>query len=385
MNRLAPGILCAAVIAALLLVVVIQHGAADKLRVENATLRSEIFELKAELNLLSNSHSASKRTFIPRLPAPAMQPNIPSESSLEISASTNLIFQLLQGSNAPKLTLEQVEPFLKANHRSGISLVVASRASGDPALLQEAMEKHPNDPQVAFAAVFKPESTPEDRRKWLDQFQQSAPDNSLANYLSAYDRFKSGNTDQAVQELTAAAGKQPFADYSMDFIMAAEEAYRTAGFSVAEAKTLADSQLLLQQLSQLKDLNRNMIDLAASYRQTGDNASAQTLLQMGVNLGERLQTQSAQPLISELVGIAVETVALKSMDANAPLTDRNQTVQDRLYQLTQERNDIKGLRTDYVNFREQMTDQDWISYSERRRLFGEHAAFQWLASKYGQN
>jgi hypothetical protein len=128
-----------------------------------------------------------------------------------------------------------------------------------------------------------------------------------------------------------------------------------------------------------------MVDLAASYRQAGDDASAQTLLQMGMNLGERLQNQSAQPLITELVGLAVETVALKSMDPNAPLSDGNQTVRERLDQLTQERNDIKQLRTGYASFREQMTDQDWISYSERRRLFGEHAAFQWVASKYGQN
>jgi hypothetical protein len=314
-----------------------------------------------------------------------MQPNIPSESSLEISASTNLIFQLLQGSNAPKLTLEQVEPFLKANHRSGISLVVASRASGDPALLQEAMEKHPNDPQVAFAAVFKPESTPEDRRKWLDQFQQSAPDNSLANYLSAYDRLKSGNTDQAVQELSAAAGKQVFGDYSMDFVMAAEEAYRAAGYSVAESKILADSQLLLPQLSQLKDLNRKMVELASSYQQAGDNASAQTLLQMGASLGERLQTQAGEPLITELVGIAVETKALEAMDPNTHLSDVNQTIKARLDELAQQRAAIKESNAGFESFQQQITDQDRISFSERRRLFGEHAALQWLASKYGQN
>jgi len=376
---------CAILVTTLACALVAQRVAFLKSRAENATLRSALSESKTELELLSKTHSQSKRSFISRLPAPAMQANVPAEASLEIAASTNLISQLLHGSNAPKLTLEQVEPYLKANHRSGISLVVASRAIGDPSLLQEAMEKHPNNPQVAYAAIFKPDSTPEERRKWLNQFQQVAPDNSLANYLSAYDRFKSGNSDQAVQELTVAAGKQPFTDYSMDFVMAAEEAYRAGGYSIAEAKILADSQLLLPQLSQLKDLNRNMMDLAASYRQAGDDASAQTLLQMGVNLGERLQNQSAQPLITELVGIAVETAVLKSMDPNASLPDSNQTVQDRLDQLTQYRNDVKNLRTGYANIQEQMTDQDWISYSERRRLFGEHAAFQWLASKYGQN
>src|SRR5580765_8369188 len=110
MNRLAPGILCAAVIAALLLVVVIQHGPADKLRVENAALRSKILELKAELDLLSKSHPATKRAFTPRLPAPTLQTSSSAESAPENLSLTNLIYQLHHGSNAPKLTLEQVEP-----------------------------------------------------------------------------------------------------------------------------------------------------------------------------------------------------------------------------------------------------------------------------------
>jgi len=31
-----------------------------------------------------------------------------------------------------------------------------------------------------------------------------------------------------------------------------------------------------------------------------------------------------------------------------------------------------------------MSDQDWINYINRRMLFGEAAAMQWLVSKYGQ-
>ena len=87
------------------------------------------------------------------------------------------------------------------------SLLAAYRASGDRGLLEEAMKSYPTDPKVAFEAVFTEDTSPEQRRQWLNTFEQMAPDNALANYLSARDYFKAGQTDQAVQELTSAAGK----------------------------------------------------------------------------------------------------------------------------------------------------------------------------------
>ena len=89
----------------------------------------------------------------PRLPAPPMQvtaqPNAPPTEDLQ---STNVYARFKD--KAPKLTAEQVEAYLKANGRKASSLLAAYRTSGDPALLKEAMEKYPNDPQVAFEAVF---------------------------------------------------------------------------------------------------------------------------------------------------------------------------------------------------------------------------------------
>ena len=319
-----------------------------------------------------------------RLPAPALRADSSIETSVENLPATNLILRLFHGSNAPKLTLQQTETYLKDNHRNAASLIAAARATGDQSLLQEAMEKYPHDPQVAYAAIFKFNATPEEHRQWLDEFERSAPGNSLANYLSAFDQFKSGNSDQAVQELSAAAGKQSFTDYSMDFMQSAEEAYRAAGYSVAEAKALASSQLLLPQLAQLKGLNHNMVDLAASYRESGDDASSQTLLQMGVSLGQRLEEAPGQLLISQLVGIAVESAALKAIDAAAPFRD-SQTVQNRLDELSQQRAAIKRTDQEFESIQERVSNQDWISYSDRRKAFGEQAALQWLATKYGQN
>jgi len=246
------------------------------------------------------------------------------------------------------------------------------------------MQKYPNDPQVDFEAAIRKDVSPAERRQWLDNLKQSAPDNALANYLSALEHFKAGQSDQAVQDLVAASGKQQFQDYSLDRIQDDEEAYRAAGYAVAQAKIVATSGLLLPQLAQMRDLGRNMVDLANSYRQGGDEASAQAALQMAVNLGRRYGEGAAgEMLISQLVGINVERIALGAMDPNS-VCSNGQTVQDRLNQLTQQREAFRALSKQADPFWQSMTDQDWISYNSRSMIFGEEAAMRWMVSKYGQ-
>ena len=162
--------------------------------------------------------------------------------------------------------------------RNAAGLLAAFRTTGDPTLLKEAMEKYPNDPQVAFEAAFARDLSPEEQRQWLNTFEKSAPDNALANYLSALNYFNSGEIDQGVQELTAASGKQ-FDDYTLDRVQDDVEAYLAAGYSMADAKAIASSQLLLPQLAQLKKLGLNAVDLANAYRQAGDSLLPEAALQ----------------------------------------------------------------------------------------------------------
>jgi hypothetical protein len=320
----------------------------------------------------------------PRLPAPRLHATQATGESVEERRSTNLLTRVLRGEEPPKLTPEQIGPYLEANRRSVESLLAASRTTGDKAFLQEAKEKYPNDPRVAFDAVWRWSGSPEERRQWLDTFKQSAPDNALPNYLSALDHFKSGQTDQAVQDLSAAAGKSQFQDYSLDFVQNAEEAYRSAGYPEAEAKTVAETSLLLPHLAPLKELGRNMSELADSYRQAGDEASAQATMQMVMNLGESLtEPTPGHALITDLVGLAIERRMLTSLDPGGVYGDSGLTVRAQLDQLDQRRNDLKALARSGEQFFEMMPDTDLISYLDRRKMFGEVAAMRWAADKYG--
>ena len=369
--------LAALIIAGLATMLAIQYRAQIKLRAENQSLRQQVSQLTAENERLS------KHPRTPHLPAPFMHVTAqPKATPAEDLPATNLYVRFKD--EEPKLTAEQVEAYLKANGRKASSLLAAYRTSGDPALLKEAMEKYPNDPQVAFEAALAKDLSSEQQRQWLNALEKSAPDNAVANYLSAFNYFNSGQIDQGIQELTAASGKG-FDDYTLARAQDDEEAYLSAGYSAAEAERISDSWLMLSGLTQVKQLGVDLVDLAKAYNQSGDPASAQAAFQMAMNLGQRYADPSTDPmLINQLVGMAIEKIALGAMDPNNPYGNNGQTVQDQLNQIARNRAAITELVQQATPLLPTMSDQDILNYENRRRAFGEVAALQWVVGKYGQ-
>jgi len=356
------------------------RGQVQSLQQQQAPLTEQIQQLTRERDDAIKRLANFSAKPAPRLPAPRFQVATPPAEDL---TSTNLYARFKDKS--PKLTVEQVEPYLKANGRNAASLLAAYRTTGDASLLAEAMQGYPNDPQVAFEAIFNKDASAEERRQWLDTFKKSEPYNALANYLSALDYFKAGQTDQAVQEFMAASGKRQFQDYTSERYQDDAEAFLAAGYSVADAKTASGRHLLLPQLTPVKELGLDMIELAKSYRQAGDDASAQAALQMAINLGQRYSKPSpGEPTVSRLVGIHLEGIALNTMDPNSPYGDAGQTVQDRLNQLAQQNGEVKESNRQVQSIFPKVSDQDWINYRDRWLMFGEKNAERWLINKYGQ-
>jgi hypothetical protein len=318
----------------------------------------------------------------PLLPAPRLSTRSPQIEPEPAPRSTNLLARWINGEEPPKLTLEQVESYLAENHRSAGTLLAAFQGSGDKRWLQEAKEKYPNDPAVAFMAVARSD-TPEERRQWLDTLKRVAPDNALADYLSANEHLKAGRSDAAVKELEAAYSKPKLQDYWVERVQNAEEAYRSAGYSAAEAKAVALASLQLPQLAQFKQLAQSVMDLAASYRQAGDEPSAQAALQTGLNLGQRLNTGQSTA-IQDLVGMAVERLAMSAMDPASPYGTGGQTVKDRTEDLLQQRKAIKTLNQSVEGLLATLPEQDLVTYFDRLKVFGESPTLQWLVAKYGK-
>lgn len=143
--------------------------------------------------------------------------------------------------------------------------------------------------------------------------------------------------------------------------------------------------MLLPQLQQVKDLGLDLINLANTYQQQGDSASAQAALQMAINLGNQYASPTpGEPAISQLVGITLEGIALKDMDPGAQYGSDGQTVQDYLNQLDQQKTALQQQASQIESLLPQLSDQDWIIYHERWMMFGEQSAVQWLLNKYAQ-
>jgi hypothetical protein len=228
----------------------------------------------------------------------------------EAQTNRNSILRYLKGEEVPKLNDAQLEPFLDASRRSAGSLLAALRASSDAKYLREAMQKYPNDPRVNYAAFFSGDLTAEEKQQALASLKQSDPNNALGDYLTAAGDLKSGQPAQALQEMADAAKRPGWQDYTLDFMQNAEEAYVAAGYSQSEAKSIAASSVLLPDVSPLKGLGEGLSDLAKSFQQSGDTASAQSALQSAMNLGQQVSSSAKEPPITTLVGIAIQFAAL---------------------------------------------------------------------------
>ncbi|MBI3878743.1 MAG: hypothetical protein HY301_01590, partial [Verrucomicrobia bacterium] len=247
-------------------------------------------------------------------------------------------------------------------------------------LLREAAEKFPNDPRVQFAMLTANSNSialsPEERRKWLEAFKQSASDNSLPALLSAREYFKADQPREAVNELTAALGPRHYNDFVRESVQSAEEAYLGAGWSPAEAKAVAMTGALLPQLSELNGLGKSLVALEQQYRTAGDTATADGLAMTGIQIGRQLNDSSSPTLIQELVAMAIERRFLSN--ASPAFIDGPA----RLAQLDARRQAIKqATAADTMQLIRSGSEAEIISYFDRGKLYGEYNALLWLQQR----
>ena len=286
----------------------------------------------------------------------------------------------------PKLPREKVEAWLAKHNRNASSLLAAFRAMGDTNYLNEAATNFPNDPHVELAVLARDEF-PADRRKWLDLFKASSPSNSLANYFSAQDYFKNGNTDAAVNELLAASGKSQFDNHATEIQLDAEELYLDSGKSSREATSFAMSDMSgedLPELATIKRVDQGIADLMQQKLAAGDADSAANLAQMGMMIGDKLNSgDSGKYLINQLVGTATEAIVLQHLDQNTAYDFLDgQTPAQVLQENKQQKVALRGMLTNFQAAYPSLTDAELNNYVQRSRIYGEAAAMQWVVQQH---
>jgi hypothetical protein len=207
------------------------------------------------------------------------------------------------------------------------------------------------------------------------------PENSLVDYMSALEHFKAGDLDATVKDLVAAREKPQFQDYAGERKQTDEEAYLAAGYPPGEAKLMGNTFVTEPQLAEFRQVGQQLIGLADSYKQSGDEESRQNALQMVVDLGRRFgDATTGEPLLGQLVGISIERMALEVADPNASYGTAGQTVAQRLNEILQRQESIHVLTAQADPLWEKLSDQDWINYYGQVSANGEESGMKWLTA-----
>ncbi len=225
--------------------------------------------------------------------------------------------RLIAGEPRPRLSTSEIQAHLQVNQRSADSLIGAFRTTGDPSFLREAMARYPDDPKVAFLACFmllkdEPASA-EERRIWIDRFKESAPENSLPSYLAALEHLRSDDALAAYEELVRASAKREFRDYNAEFLHDAEETWRAAGSSEADAKTIALFDQPIPYFASIKELTGQLVALAEAYRRNGNVESARLVQESIMKLGDPLRSGHHGGDVVGLIGIAIQEKLARSL------------------------------------------------------------------------
>ena len=268
----------------------------------------------------------------------------------------------LNGRTLPHLDDDQAEAYAQQHQRRPEALLAAAQSSGQRAFLREAMAKYPRDKRVAMAAVFQSGSSeakgrPQERRQWLDAFKLAAPDNALAFDLSAREHFKAGQPALAEKDIQAAANK-PIRDYAIELIDHASDAYLSAGYSEAEAISLAMGSLMMPHFAQLNDLGQKLGKRAAQYRENGDTTASAKMLQAALRIGVQLDVTNSLTILQNIVGLAIQYNALKEMDPGASVGKMGRTAQAEMDRITERRADLRSLTREFDGLFRQMSDKE---------------------------
>jgi hypothetical protein len=291
--------------------------------------------------------------------------------------TSNIFQRIAAGEVDLQLTSEQIAEYLR-RYGTNVETLLATQQRD---YIRLAAELFPNDPRVQYAVITR-DIFPADQREWLDRFKQSAPDNPVANYLSAREYFRAGDRERGLQELADAGTKSRFDDYTLERWQSAEEAQLSAGRSVVEAKMAAGSSLLLPQLAMYKNLSQEIQKVQKEYLSSGDTASAETLARLGHTLAQQLmQGENSRPLINQLVGAAIDRIVLSPLSLDSQPAFLNGSIQQQIDELTAFRTDVRTLMPEFNGMLARGDEAEIISYFDRLKLQGEYKAMLWLKNR----
>jgi hypothetical protein len=161
-----------------------------------------------------------------------------------------------------------------------------------------------------------------------------------------------------------------------------EEAYRAAGHPPEVALALSASELHLPALAPFKKLGSQLADLAGEYARAGDAQSQERLLEGVWQTGSQLRESGRDgPLITDLVGLALQNITLQRWPENIPAPFLDVPVSTRLEMNQSFRTELRQTSELFGQWLPTAPDHEITSYYQRLRMLGEKEAMNWLKQR----
>ena len=297
------------------------------------------------------------------------------------------------GEAMPKPSPEDVARFLAKRGETAVNLVAAFETTRDRRLLDRALELFPNSPIVLMAAI---EAAPQNAAKagekyapdaeriaMIEKFKAADPNNPLPWIFSAQELFKAGPNDEAIADIRAALDHPAFYTYSTERMDSAQRLYEDMGLDPTEAGLLAMAGLALPHMSAANQTSRMLMEWQTKATDSGDAAAADEALRLTYSLGRTFATpEASRTLIGQLVGISMESRALKALPADAqPSWLNNVNPAQRLAEMEKAKQDVKEITAGFEWVIQTQDEAVLSEYLRRMRNDGESAAFGWLKTQ----
>jgi hypothetical protein len=203
--------------------------------------------------------------------------------------------------------------------------------------------------------------------------------------LPLQDYLKTAAAQAAINELAEASSKPLFKNFVTESRLDEEELNLAAGRSVIQAQLGASGWAadLMPELANFKSIAVSLQQFEKAYLSAGDTAGAQDLARLGLTLANQLRAgEGGKLIINQLVGMASEAIHLNAWDANTSYDFLGgKTPQERLAEMKRERAAFRALYESVQELVPALTDADMISYSDRKRIYGEAEAMRWLQQR----
>jgi len=298
-------------------------------------------------------------------------------------ADRSALLEMLRQGKPPALTTAQLEDYLRANGRSPASLLVASRLSGDPALLRAAAAAGPDDPAVQLELALRGGDLAE-RAAAAEAFRRLSPGNALGDYLLVHLSFEKGDFAAAAEALSGATENDLLADHSAQLVAGMRDAYLGAGFEPSAAQVAAMASLDRRpQVDQLSGVGNGLGQLLVEFIREGDIDAAEPVVLAGQSLGQRLHEGSPY-LLDQLAGLELEKSFLAQLDPETVFTAEGVTVGERIAELDARAAEAGELTAAAAGVWSVLTPAQAEQYVGLVRREGELAGLRWLKTQAGR-